>query len=350
MVVTRWGICSAGKISHDFLVALKTLPPEDHKVVAIASRDLSQAQEYAKKHGIPKAYGSYAQLAEDPDVDVVYIGVLNPYHLPSTLFFIQAGKNVLCEKPMGMNTAEVKTMVRAAQEKNVFLMEGFWSRFFPASEKIRSLLSQGAIGDVLVFHAEFGSPQLSVPRCVEKELGGGGLLDIGCYCVQFACMVFNGEKPESVVASGFLHSTGVDETVSIILNYSGNRQATLTCTMAAKMPSRASIYGTKGMIEIPGHFWCPTELVVNGQREEFPLPPPSQKLQFCNSTGLRYEAEHVRQCLLKGLKESPVMTHADSELVNGILEEARRQVGVVYPQDQGSNNPGDAVYLTLTKS
>ncbi|XP_061447599.1 trans-1,2-dihydrobenzene-1,2-diol dehydrogenase-like [Rhineura floridana] len=92
-------------------------------VVAITSHDLSRAQEYAKTHGIPKAYGSYAELAEDPDVDVVHIGVVNPYYLPSTLLFIQAGKNVLCEKPIGMNTAEVKTMVRAAWEKNVFLME-----------------------------------------------------------------------------------------------------------------------------------------------------------------------------------------------------------------------------------
>ncbi|XP_072832786.2 trans-1,2-dihydrobenzene-1,2-diol dehydrogenase [Pogona vitticeps] len=343
MVATRWGICSAGKIAHDFLAALKTLPPEDHQVVAIASRDLSRAEEYAKTHGIPKAYGSYAELAEDPDVEIVHIGVLNPYHLPSSLLFIQAGKNVLCEKPMGMNAAEVKTMVKAAQEKNVFFMEGFWSRFFPAAERIRSLLSQGSIGDVMVLHAEFGSPQLSIPRCVEKELGGGGLLDIGCYCIQFACMVFNGEKPESILASGFLHDTGVDKTVSIILNYSRHRQAVLTCTMTAKMPNRASINGTKGMIEIPSTFWCPIELVVNGQRESFPLPPSPMPVHFSNSIGLRYEAEHVRQCLLQGLKESPVLTHADSALINSILDEVRRQVGVLYAQDDMEHIPNSFV-------
>nr|XP_020648528.1 trans-1,2-dihydrobenzene-1,2-diol dehydrogenase-like [Pogona vitticeps] len=268
MVATRWGICSAGKIAHDFLAALKTLPPEDHQVVAIASRDLSRAEEYAKTHGIPKAYGSYAELAEDPDV---------------------------------------------------------------------------AIGDVMVLHAEFGSPQLSIPRCVEKELGGGGLLDIGCYCIQFACMVFNGEKPESILASGFLHNTGVDKTVSIILNYSRHRQAVLTCTMTAKMPNRASINGTKGMIEIPSTFWCPTELVVNGQRESFPLPPSPMPVHFSNSIGLRYEAEHVRQCLLQGLKESPVLTHADSALINSILDEIRRQVGVLYAQDDMEHIPNSFV-------
>ncbi|KAM6452394.1 trans-1,2-dihydrobenzene-1,2-diol dehydrogenase-like [Liasis olivaceus] len=333
-MATRWGICAAGKIAHDFLVALKTLPPEDHKVVAIASRSLSRAQEYAKIHSIPKAYGSYAELAEDPDVDVVHIGVVNPYHLPSALLFIQAGKNVLCEKPMGMNLNEVKAMVKAAEEKNVFFMEGFWTRFFPVSEKIHSLLSEGSLGDMMVLHAEFGSPQLSIPRCVEKALGGGGLLDIGCYCVQFACMVLNGEKPKSILASGFLHDTGVDKTASIVLNFSNQLQAILTCTMTTKMANQAGIYGTQGMIQIPSNFWCPTEMVINGQHEEFPLPPPPLKMHFTNSTGLRYEAEHVRQCLLKGLKESPILTHAYSELVHSILDEVRRQVGVSYPQDK----------------
>nr|XP_060636466.1 trans-1,2-dihydrobenzene-1,2-diol dehydrogenase-like [Anolis sagrei ordinatus] len=331
---TRWGICSAGKISHDFLVALKTLPPEDHKVVAIASRELSRAQEYAKNHSIPKAYGSYEELAQDPDVDVVYVGVIHPYHLPASLLFIQAGKNVLCEKPLGMNAAEVKAMVQAAREKNVFFMEACWTRFFPASEKIRSLLKQSVVGDVVVLHVDFGLAMLSVPRCVKKELGGGALLDIGIYCVQLACMVFNGEKPQSIVATGFLHDTGVDKMASIILNYSGQRQAVLTCNMANELPNRATISGTNGLIEIPGYFWCPQKLVINGQKEEFPLPAPSQKLNFPSGTGLRYEAEHVRQCLLKGLKESPVMSHADSELIHSILDEARRQLGVSYPQDR----------------
>ncbi|XP_053218104.1 trans-1,2-dihydrobenzene-1,2-diol dehydrogenase-like [Podarcis raffonei] len=333
MTATRWGICSAGKISHDFLVALKTLPPEDHKVVAIASRELSRAQEYAKNHSIPKAYGSYAELAQDPDVDVVYVGVVHPHHLPATLLFIQAGKNVLCEKPLGMNAAEVKKMVQAAREKEVFLMEACWTRFFPALEKIRSLLNQRTVGDVLVVQAEFGVPLVTVPRVLKKDLGGGALLDIGIYCVQLACMVFDGEKPESIVASGFLHETDVDKTASIILNYSGQRQAVLTYTMMTWMHNKASITGTKGIIEIPGPFWCPEELVVNGQKEEFPLPHPSQKLYFINSTGLCYEAEHVRQCLLQGLKESPIMSLGDSKLLHSILDEIRRQLGVSYPQD-----------------
>ncbi|XP_067408338.1 trans-1,2-dihydrobenzene-1,2-diol dehydrogenase-like [Emydura macquarii macquarii] len=333
-MATRWGICSAGKISHDFLVALETLPAEEHQVVAIAARDLARAQEYAQRHRIPRAYGSYEELAQDPDVDVVYVGVIHPQHLPVGRLFLGAGKSVLLEKPLGMNVAEVRELAQVARTHGVFLMEAYWTRFFPASERLHALLSQGALGEVKVVRAEFGAPLSGCPRVVQKELGGSALLDIGCYCVHFATMVFGGERPESIIASGFLYSTGVDETLSVILNYRGKSQAVITCSIMGWLPNQAAVSGTKGIIQLPSHMWSPTELVVNGQQEEFPLPAPSQHLHFPYSTGLRYEARHVRQCLLKGLKESPVMSLAHSELVASIMDEVRRQLGVTYPQDQ----------------
>lgn len=333
-MATRWGICSAGRISHDFLVALRTLPATEHQAVAIAARDLTRAQEYAEKHGIPRAYGSYEELAQDPDVDVVYVGVIHPQHLPVGRLFLEAGKPVLLEKPLGMNAAEVRELAQVAQSRGVFLMEAYWTRFFPASERLYSLLSQGALGELKMVRIDFGAPLLECPRAVQKELGGGALLDLGCYCVHFATMAFGGEKPESVLASGFLLPTSADETESIILNYRGKRQAVLTCSIAARLPNQAALSGTRGIIQLPSQMWSPTELVVNGQRETFPLPPPSQPLNFANSTGLRYEAQHVRQCLLQGLKESPVMSLAHSELVASIMDEVRQQLGVTYAQDR----------------
>ncbi|CAM4690083.1 unnamed protein product [Lepidochelys olivacea] len=333
-MATRWGVCSAGKISHDFLVALGTLPATEHQAVAIAARDLARAQEYAQKHGIPRAYGSYEELAQDPDVDVVYVGVINPEHLPVGRLFLGAGKHVLLEKPLGMNTAEVRELAQLAQSQGVFLMEAYWTRFFPASERLHSLLSQGAVREPKVVRVEFGIPLLGCARLVQKELGGGALLDIGCYCVQFTTMVFGEERPESILASGFLHPTGVDEMLSVILNYPGKRQAVITCSMVTLLPNQAAISGTKGIIQLPAQMWSPTEVVVNGQHEEFPLPAPSQPLHFTRSTGLRYEAQHVRQCLLKGLRESPIVSLAHSELVASIMDEVRRQVGVTYTQDR----------------
>lgn len=315
-------------------MALKTLPPEDHQVVAVAARKLEDAQEFAKKHSISKAYGSYEELARDPDVDVVYIGVIHPYHLSTCLLFTNAKKNVLCEKPLAMNTKEVQEILASAKRNDVFLMEAVWTRFFPVSAEIRRLLAQGELGDVKMVRSEFGVPLMHVPRAVQKELGGGALLDVGIYCLQFISMVYNGEKPESIQASGVVHlEKGVDETVVAVLKYSGNRMAVITCSSGVQLPNDAIIMGTKGTARVPAPMWCPTSLVVNGKETEYPVPEPYLPLNFINSTGMRYEAEEVRQCLLKGLKESAVMSHADSLLLAELEDEIRRQVGVVYSQD-----------------
>uniref|UniRef100_A0A8C7X7Z4 Trans-1,2-dihydrobenzene-1,2-diol dehydrogenase n=1 Tax=Oryzias sinensis TaxID=183150 RepID=A0A8C7X7Z4_9TELE len=206
-MATRWGICSAGKISQDFAVALKTLPAADHQIVAVAARKLEDAQEFATKRGASRAYGSYEELARDPDVDVVYVGVIHPHHLKTCLLFINAKKNVLCEKPLAMNAREVKEILDAAKRNNVFLMEvklehepvigkirevetsiffnnyytiknsiitdirfgaepnsellvlpqAVWTRFFPASEEIRRLLARGEVGlkeSTIMSHAD----------------------------------------------------------------------------------------------------------------------------------------------------------------------------------------------------
>ncbi|XP_044137612.1 trans-1,2-dihydrobenzene-1,2-diol dehydrogenase-like [Bufo gargarizans] len=327
-MATRWGICSAGKISNDFVVALQTLPAQDHQAVAVAARDLNRAKQFAQNHNIPKAYGTYEELAKDLDIDVVYVGAIHPFHRDLVLLFFNHGKNVLCEKPMAMNLTEVKELTSAARKHNVFLMEAFWSRFFPVYEQIRTLLHQKAIGEVKVVRAEFGVNLLNVPRVVEKELGGGALLDIGCYCIQFSSMAFNGEKPESITAKGFLNDTGVVETVSVILQYSGKRQAIVTCTMLTELPNQTAICGTKGIIQIPSFMWAPTSLIVNGKETKYPPPPTTKHMYFINSTGLSYEAEHVRQCLLKGLKESPIMSLAESELLASIIEEVHIQLGL----------------------
>ncbi|KAJ7985969.1 hypothetical protein DPEC_G00345970 [Dallia pectoralis] len=335
-MATRWGICSTGRISHDFTIALKTLPPGDHQIVAVAARKLQDAQEFAKKHSIPKAYGSYEELAGDPEIEVVYVGVIHPYHLPVSTLFMKAQKNVLCEKPLAMNLREVQEIVTSAKMNNVFLMEGLWTRFFPASLEIGRLLSEGEVGEVLAVKVDFGVPLLSVPKTTvnQKELGGGALLAIGIYCLQFICMVYNGEKPESVQATGVCLDTGVDESMVVTLKFSRNRMAVFTCCIQDTFPNDALIVGTKGTIRVPQHFWCPTSLVVNGKETTYPLPDPYLPLNFYNGTGMRYEAEEVRQCLLKGLTESPRMCNSDSLLLAEVMDEARRQVGVIYDQDQ----------------
>ncbi|XP_071316864.1 trans-1,2-dihydrobenzene-1,2-diol dehydrogenase-like [Trachinotus anak] len=332
-MATRWGICSAGKICHDFSVALGTLTPEDHQIVAVAARDLQHAEAFAKKHNIPRAYGSYNELAKDPDIDVVYVGTIHPHHLSTGKLFMQSKKNVLIEKPLAMNSREVQELITAARDNSVFLMEAVWTRFFPASLEVRRLLHQGEVGDVQMVRAEMGLQFSHVPRLTERRLGGGAVLSLGIYCLQFIFMVFNGERPESIQATGQFMDTGVDGTTVLVLKFAGNRLAICTFSITMTLTSDVVITGTKGTIKIPHHMWSPTTLEVNGKEMQFPLPEPGMPLNHKYSTGLRYEAEEVRRCLLEGLKESPGMPWSHSSLIAEVVGEARRQMGVTYDQD-----------------
>ncbi|XP_014911139.1 uncharacterized protein LOC106961727 isoform X11 [Poecilia latipinna] len=332
-MATRWGICSVGKISHDFTVALKTLPAEDHQVVAVAARKLEDAQEFANKHSISRVYGSYEELARDPDMDIVHVGVIPPYHLNACKLFINAKKNVLCEKSLAMNTKELKEILDSAKKNNVFLMEAVWTRFFQASVEIRNLLAQEYIGEVKMVRADYSLPLLHMSRSDQKDLSEGALLGLGIYCLQFISMVYKGEKPESIQARGVCLETGVDETVAVILRYSKNRMATFTCSAGVELHSEAIIIGTEGKIQVLSPMWCPTSIIVDRKETEYPIPERCLSLNFTYSTGKRYEVEEVRQCLLKGLKESPVTPHAYTLLLAEMGDEIRRQVDVVYSQD-----------------
>ncbi|KAM6996780.1 trans-1,2-dihydrobenzene-1,2-diol dehydrogenase isoform 1-T1 [Passerculus sandwichensis] len=325
---TRWGICSAGAISHDFALALQTLPREEHTVAAVAARDLGRARCFAQHFGVPRAYGSYEELAQDPGIDVVYVGVVNPAHLPTGLLFLRRGRPVLMEKPMALGAREVAQLVGTAREKGVFLMEGFWTRFFPAWRRLRSLARGGSLGSPLVLRGELGFDLGGVPRLREPRLGGGVLLDLGGYGVQMALGLLGGETPPQITARGTLHPTGVDESVSVSLSFPGGHLASLLFSMAAELPGAAALGGPRGWAELPTHMNCPTELHWGGRRERFPLPPPAEPPNFPHSTGLRYEAQHVRECLLQGLTESPEMPLAESEVIARLLDQAREQVGV----------------------
>lgn len=153
----KWGVASVGQISHDFVNALGTLSKDDHHVVAVGARDLKRAEEFAKNFGIPKAYGSYMELAKDSNVEVVYVGTLNPKHCEVALLMLEHGKHVLVEKPMCMNEKEVRKLISCAKQENVFLMEGLWSNFFPSYQYIRKQIESGNLGEIVAVEAEYGN-------------------------------------------------------------------------------------------------------------------------------------------------------------------------------------------------
>jgi dihydrodiol dehydrogenase / D-xylose 1-dehydrogenase (NADP) len=285
---------------------------------------------------VQKAYGSYEDLAKDPDIDAVYVGTVHTTHVNVASLMINSGKAVLCEKPMGVNLKEVCELTSLAREKNVFLMEAVWSRFFPAWIELENQIKSGAIGDIKMVMANFGFRLGEDPpeRLVQKELAGGAILDIGIYVINMASYVFPGLKIEKIIAGGSLLETGVDEQAGITIVYSDGKLANLCISIGAELPREAFIVGTKGTIKVPFPFWCPTSLETPTRGLlEFPLPKSDVEFNFVNSVGLSYEAEEVRKCLQSGKKESSRMPLAESERVMEIMDEVRRQLGVVFPQD-----------------
>ncbi|XP_077999529.1 trans-1,2-dihydrobenzene-1,2-diol dehydrogenase-like [Glandiceps talaboti] len=334
---TRWGILSAGKISHDFCCALRTLDPNEHQITAVAARSLEAAKKFAEVHSIDKAYSDYEELARDSDIDIVYIGSIHTQHANWSKIMLTHGKPVLCEKPGGVNSKEVSEVIALAKEKNVFFMEAIWSRHFPIYDEIRSIVSSGRIGQVKMIMANIGFSELiNVPRIAKPEHAGGGILDVGIYPVQLVVMLYGNEKP-LITTKGFLSEQGVDETAIAILQYSENRFAVVNSHCSLDPSLEADIVGTKGRLRIGKPFWCPSKISIedsNGTEiKEFPLPQSSATLNFVNSVGLRYQAITVRKCLLEGQIESELMSHEDSQKIADILQHMRHGLGYVLPQD-----------------
>ncbi|XP_012221120.1 trans-1,2-dihydrobenzene-1,2-diol dehydrogenase [Linepithema humile] len=329
MVALRWGIISAGKISHDFVTALRSFPEDEHDVIAVAARDLSRAQDFAKLHGIKKTYDDYEKLAMDKDIDIVYIGAIHPHHFNTALIVLHHNKHLLCEKPLTMYWYQTAKIVHFARGKKLFLMEGVWSRFFPVYDAIRKEIASGSLGDIYQVIVPFGFKMPDIDRITKKELGGGTILDLGVYCLQFACLVYDNEEPESIQASGCLNEDGVDMSMSATLLYKGNRTATIATSALVDLPNEARICGTKGMITVP-NFWCPTTANLPSGPVNVPLPELKQETNYINSAGLCYEIAEARACIQKGLTESSKMTLDTSMLLAKLEDELRKQLGVKY--------------------
>eukprot|EP00099_Drosophila_melanogaster_P004068 NP_001188684.1 uncharacterized protein Dmel_CG3609, isoform B [Drosophila melanogaster] len=329
----RWGIASAGKISEDFVIALSTLPSSDHKVQAVAARALDRAQEFATKHGIPKALGSYEELAKSTDVDVVYIGTLNPQHYEVALLMLNNGKHVLCEKPLAMNKKQVEGILAAAKANKRFFMEAVWSRFFPSYQRVKELISSGQLGQVKDVEVNFGFPMPHVDRLQKRELGGGVVYDLGIYTIQVSQWAFQ-EKPEKIESKGTLNAEGIDDDVSATLTYSGGRTARMRFSSKEKLGNTAVIKGTKGQVTLID-FWSPNKLIdIDGQEKEWLPPKGKYATNYANSEAMRYEAEAVRQSIIAGEVENKNVTYADSLIFAEIEDTIRKQIGVLNKYDE----------------
>lgn len=321
----RWGILGAGGIAKR--VSNDVVKLSDHKLQAVGSRDKAKADAFADNYDIPSRYSSYEELCAAPDVDLIYIATPHNFHKEHTLLALEHGKAVLCEKPFTINLGEAQVIVDEARKKNLFLMEGMWSRCFPAMGKVRELLADGAIGEPRLIQADFGFRTGVNPdgRLFNPALGGGGLMDVGVYPVSLAQMVFG--EPERITSLANLGTTGVDEEAAMLLGFPGGALGVLHTAIRLNTPQNTVILGTDGRIEIPSPWWCPKVVVLHkgGQSERFEFP--------FEGGGFQFEAAHVADCLRQGLKESPLITLDQSLGIMKTLDTLRDQFGVKYPME-----------------
>ena len=259
-------------------------------------------------------------------MDVAYIGTPNNYHLENTLLCLNAGKHVLCEKPFAVNANEAQIMIDCAREHNLFLMDAFWTRYFPAMVKLRELLADKVIGDVMLVTADFGGrgPVIPERRHFNLDLAGGAMLDVGSYCLQFASMIF-GKQPQDIVSQVAIGETGVDELSVVVCRYSDYEMATLTSAIRLGTPHEARVMGTDGYIAIPD-FWHPSELTVVRRGEA----PETLRFPY-EGEGFQFEAIEVGECIRAGATESAVYPLDETLGIMQTLDRIRASWGLRYP-------------------
>jgi predicted dehydrogenase len=323
IMTTRWGILGTGGIATAFATDLRLLP--DASPAAVGSRTPEAAAEFAERHGFERAHGSWAGLAADPDVDVIYVATPHAFHLDAAMECLRAGKAVLCEKPMTLDRASSARLVQESRTRGVFLMEAMWMRCNPAIRDLAAKIEDGVIGEVRAVHADFGVQGPFEPghRLRDPRMGGGALLDLGVYPINLAHLVLG--TPASVRSWAHLTPERVDENTGLLFGYASGAVAALTCSISGATRNAASITGTAGRIDLPVGFFAPrgyTLTRAGGEPAEVTFDFPGR--------GYHFEAAEVQRCLAEGLLESPLMPQATTLEIMGLLDTIRDEIGVVY--------------------
>lgn len=332
----RWGILGPGRAAGVFASDVRALPGAE--LVAVASRTEDSARAFAAEHGIPRAHGSWARLAEDPGVDVVYVATPHGLHHAAAALMLDAGKAVLCEKPMTLDAGQAADLAGRARQGGLFLMEGMWTRFLPAIRRMTETIAAGAIGEPRLLTADFGI--LSAPdprnRLWIPELGGGALLDVGVYLASLARLILG--PPTAVAASATLTPEGVDASTTFTLSHADGAQAALACSMVTDSQRAAVISGTEGRIVIPRRFYATTNFELwRGEVMVERVHAPSI------GHGLAHEVAEVMRCRDAGLTQSPLMPLAESIGVLRTLDEVRALIGVHHPAARVTAGEHDTV-------
>ena len=319
------GIIGAGHIAEKAATTLAAM--EDMECLAIGSRSLEKARSFASRFGIERAYGSYAELLADPDVELVYIATPHSHHFAVTRDAILAWKPCLVEKSFMLNATEAAGIIGLAREKGVFVAEAMWTRYMPVRAMALELLESGIIGKPVTLSASLSYIVSDKERVLSPELGGGALLDLGVYLLNFVRMYFD-EPIEQISSACILAETGVDASESITLTLSGGILATLQASGWSQGDNQGVIAGTTGYL-VFDDLINPTRLKVCRKRHvvEREIELPDQ------ITGFEYQVRACRDAIAAGLVEPPQMPHAETLYIMHLMDRLRAQWGVRFPGD-----------------
>ena len=319
----NWGIIGLGNIAATFASDLQL--SSHSNLMAVASRDAENAKIFAQKFNADKFYSSYQELANDPQIEVVYIATPHVFHHQYTMMCLQANKHVLCEKAFGMNEAEVREMTEEAQKRKLFLMEAFWTRFIPGIEKVLALIAQNKIGRVRQIRADFGFVGNTDPekRIFNKKLGGGSLLDVGIYPVFLSLLLLG--IPEKISAVAELTYSGVDSFLAAIFDYQNGEKAVLESSIEVQTSTEAYIFGEDGYIKMHRRFHHCEKISIHLQNGKVETLEVKYK-----GKGYLHEIIEVEKCLRTGKIESAKMPHSMSLNLIQTLDRIRHKIGLEY--------------------
>jgi predicted dehydrogenase len=322
----RWGILGTGRIAHTFAAGLRSVP--DVELVAVGSRSQQAAERFGDEMNVPRRHASYEELANDPDVDVIYVSSPHSAHMENSLLCINAGKAVLCEKPFTINARQAEAVISAARTHGVFLMEAMWPRFLPAMVRVRELLAEQAIGEVRMLASDCGFRTSFDPqhRLFNPELGGGALLDVGVYPISLSSMIFG--EPERITSLASLGATGVDEQSAMILGYSAGQLAILSTAIRTSTPNEAHIMGSDGTIRIHSSAVKATTLTVSRSGKQ----PETIELPL-DGNGYNYQAAAVADALRAGKRECDIMPLDETLSIMRTMDRIREQWQLTYPME-----------------
>ena len=318
------GFLGAGKIAAEMARTINGMKGEV-EAYAVAARDYGRAEQFARVHGFEKAYGSYEEMLADEKVDLVYISTPIAMHYEHVKLSISFGKHVLCEKGFMLNASQAEEVFQLAEEKGVLLTEGIWTRYMPSRKMLEKVLDSGVIGKATSLCANLGYSLAEIERLQDIKLGGGTVLDLGIYTINFACMAFR-DKVEKVAAFCTKTERGVDGQDCVTLIFEGNKIASLFSSFLVQTDRRGMIFGDKGYVEVTNINNCEKITVYDLERnvlEEYTVP---QQI-----TGLEYEVLSCKKALAEVRLECPEMPHSESLRMMRIMDEVRRQMGISFP-------------------